>query len=300
LMAPTVSLPPDAFDAVFPFHVVLDRDLCIVPAGRVTRRLLPQICAGDPLRRHFTIARPPNIASFDEIVRSCDAFFLLRANHGAGLTLKGQMLPIERSSRIAYLASPWIASLADLDRLQLSLRDFAVHDATGDLLFLLQARTTHAEELQRLAAELADLNASLERRVDERTRALTEANARLAGSEARYRALFQNSPHPAWVYDVATLRILEVNDTAVERYGYSRAEFLAMRLPDLEPAGDGPRHHLKSGEIIEVEVTSHPLTYEGRPARLVVAEDVTERRRAEQTRRLLATIVESSDDAIIS
>ncbi len=165
-MTPTVSLSPDAFDAVFPFHLVLDRSLCIVQAGRVTRRLLPQIRAGDPLHQHFTIARPPNIASFDEIVRSCDAFFLLRAHHGVALTLKGQMLPIERSSRIAYLASPWISSLADLDGLQLSLRDFAVHDATGDLLFLLQARTTHAEELQRLAAELADLNASLERRVE--------------------------------------------------------------------------------------------------------------------------------------
>ncbi|HWW87383.1 MAG TPA: PAS domain S-box protein, partial [Vicinamibacterales bacterium] len=92
----------------------------------------------------------------------------------------------------------------------------------------------------------------------------------------------------------------------------------SMRVTDIRPAEDADRliaaateipqawthsgtrrHLLKSGQIIDVEVTSHGLRFHDKAARLVAASDVTERRRAEETRRLLATIVESSDDAIV-
>ena len=104
-----------------------------------------------------------------------------------------------------------------------------------------------------------------------------------------------------WVYDVATLAFLEVNTTAMARYGYSRDEFLRMRLTDIRPPEDVPglleelekdrpalrftgsrRHRLKDGEMIDVDITSHTLTFGGRRAVLVVAQDITERKRAEQ------------------
>jgi two-component system, cell cycle sensor histidine kinase and response regulator CckA len=123
----------------------------------------------------------------------------------------------------------------------------------------------------------------------------------LENSENRYRLLFENNPQPMWVYDQETLAFLTVNETAVNNYGYSREEFLGMTLKDIRPAEDvaklleatavpitelnreGPwRHRKKDGQIIRVEITEHPLVYEGRPGALVMATDITERLRLEE------------------
>src|SRR6266496_3437083 len=45
-----------------------------------------------------------------------------------------------------------------------------------------------------------------------------------------YRLLFESNPSPAWVYDRETLAFLAVNDAAVERYGFTRSEFLSMTI----------------------------------------------------------------------
>src|SRR5687768_9440963 len=58
------------------------------------------------------------------------------------------------------------------------------------------------------------------------------------GDHASFRLLFQHNPQPMWVYDCRTLRFLEVNDAALEDYGYSRDEFLSMRITDIRPAKD--------------------------------------------------------------
>jgi len=120
--------------------------------------------------------------------------------------------------------------------------------------------------------------------------------------------LLAANPLPMWVYDLDTLRFLEVNNAAVAHYGYSRAEFLAMAITDIRPAEDLAclqasvarrrgdlqysgtwRHRRADGVLLDVEVTSHLLDWEGHPAALVVAHDVTEARRlqAELARRPL-------------
>jgi two-component system cell cycle sensor histidine kinase/response regulator CckA len=129
----------------------------------------------------------------------------------------------------------------------------------------------------------------------------TTAEQHLVESEARYRDLFESNPHPMWVYDSGTRAFLAVNDAAIHRYGYSRAEFLSMTIADIRPPEDLPkleknlaevgtdrvtgevwRHRTKSGTLIDVEVSSHSLDFEGRAARFVHAHDLTERRRAEE------------------
>lgn len=100
----------------------------------------------------------------------------------------------------------------------------------------------------------------------------------LRESDKKYRRLFQANPHPTWVYDIETLRFLIVNDAAVARYGFSREEFLAMTIDDVLPEKQhaGPqegfaRHRTKSGELIDVTVTSDEIAWENRRARIVVA-----------------------------
>ncbi len=115
-----------------------------------------------------------------------------------------------------------------------------------------------------------------------------------------FHQLLAASPLPMWVYDLETLRFLEVNDAAVTHYGYRRADFLAMSITEIRPEEDldrlhaavaghweatqysgAWRHRRSDGTILEVEVVSHRLEWEGRPAVLVVARDLTDTRRLE-------------------
>ena len=127
----------------------------------------------------------------------------------------------------------------------------------------------------------------------------------LRKSEAQYRLLFESNPQPMWVYDLETLRFLAVNEAAIRHYGYSRAEFLDMTLKDIRPAEDVPilsaylasdsperhnagewRHRKKDGTLINVEIIATRLSFAGRAAEFVLAQDVTERRQAEMALRI--------------
>jgi PAS domain S-box-containing protein len=133
--------------------------------------------------------------------------------------------------------------------------------------------------------------------ITERKRAEEE----LLQSEQRYRLLFERNPQPMWVFDLETLAFLEVNVAAIHHYGYSREEFLTLTIKDIRPQEDVPnllanvsritsqheeasiwKHRKKDGTIIDVEITAHELTFYGRPAQMVLAYDVTERRVLEE------------------
>jgi two-component system cell cycle sensor histidine kinase/response regulator CckA len=131
------------------------------------------------------------------------------------------------------------------------------------------------------------------------------AERALRASEEQYRLLFDNNPQPMWVYDGDSMRFLAVNDAAVRHYGYSREEFVSMTLRDIRPPEELPdfeaqvrgrrdsatreafdplrtwRHRRKDGSLIEVAVSVSPIRFEQREAWLVLAIDVTERRRLE-------------------
>jgi PAS domain S-box-containing protein len=140
--------------------------------------------------------------------------------------------------------------------------------------------------------------------------------------EASFRLLFERNPVPMWVFEIEQLRFLAVNDAAIEHYGYSREQFLAMNLLDIRPPEDreefrralasgrlarGPwrvwQHIKADGTQIDVTVLSNQLTYEGQPARLGAVVDVTERNRAEAkvraTQEFLDTIVENIPVSIV-
>ncbi|SEN21074.1 PAS domain S-box-containing protein [Luteibacter sp. UNCMF331Sha3.1] len=139
---------------------------------------------------------------------------------------------------------------------------------------------------------------------------LTEATVRLAEAEQRFRLTFDKNPLPFWVYDVSTLAFLEVNEAAVRNYGYTREEFRSMRITDIRSAhdadslkdviaslrlghdGDPDRvwiHRRKDGSTLDVVVHAADIDMPGYTARLVLAQDVTERIRSERALTYRAT-----------
>jgi len=168
-----------------------------------------------------------------------------------------------------------------------------------------------------------ELNGSLLGRVLRYAIERKRAEEALRKREEQYRMLFEGNPHPMWVYEMDSLAFLAVNDAAVARYAYSRDEFLNMTIKDIRPEEDIPRllekvttgregydesgnwrHRVKNGTIIDVEIITHTLEYEGKQAKLVVAHDITKRKQAEQARKesqaRLSSVINSAMDAILS
>ncbi len=123
------------------------------------------------------------------------------------------------------------------------------------------------------------------------------AEEELRNSEKQYRLLFHGNPNPMWVFDLETQAFLEVNEAAIQHYGYSREEFLTRTLADIRPSEKNGasqsaaldtadrniiwRHRRKDGSLIDVEVIWSPMVFGERLAALTMATDVTERLRIE-------------------
>ena len=134
-----------------------------------------------------------------------------------------------------------------------------------------------------------------------------ELEREIADRERRHRLLFEVIPLPAWVYDVETLRFLAVNPAAVSHYGYTEEQFLAMTIRDIRPPEDvdrlmtqvkarragyeaqlrgwGYRHRKADGSYMDVDVISHAFDFDGRAARIVVVNDITEQSRMRERER---------------
>ncbi|CAM2888622.1 PAS domain S-box protein [Rariglobus hedericola] len=122
------------------------------------------------------------------------------------------------------------------------------------------------------------------------------AREKLAASEAQYRLLFTHNPLPMWVCEAETLRFLAVNTAACEHYGYTDAEFVSMTITDLRVPGaaaNTERHRKKNGSLIDIEMSSDKIVFDGRNAFLTMAHDVTELARVNRAQRMLSACNEA-------
>ena len=126
------------------------------------------------------------------------------------------------------------------------------------------------------------------------------ADAALQKQNEEYRILFESNPCPMYVCAEGSLEFLAVNEAAVDHYGYTREEFLSMTVMDIRPTADVPtllayvgdhpeqtdeagawKHRKKDGSVIDVHVNRQKLDFAGRPAYMVMANDITEQKQAE-------------------
>ena len=147
----------------------------------------------------------------------------------------------------------------------------------------------------------------------------------LLRSEKQYKSLFYANPNPLWIYDLNTLKFLEVNDAAIHRYGYSRKEFQSMTIMDIRPAEDYQRvaasannmpegthisgywkHLDKDGRTFIVSIESHKINFDNKECVIVIAQDVTQKflqeerlRKSAEENKMLADVVQRVNNIVI-
>jgi len=123
----------------------------------------------------------------------------------------------------------------------------------------------------------------------------------LQESEAQYRFLYIENPQPMWMFDLRSFRFLSVNKAALRQYGFTQEEFMSLQPRDLLSSDSAAafqrdiakpcsgvefrglwRHCRKDRTPIDVEITAVDLKYGDFPSRLVMATDISARRRREQ------------------
>jgi signal transduction histidine kinase/CheY-like chemotaxis protein/HPt (histidine-containing phosphotransfer) domain-containing protein len=161
-MIPRLGLPPPHFATTFPFHVAFDAGLRVRQVGHVLQRIYPEVHEGSSVAAAFRITSPNVPFEFDAIRQQLRNLYILEGRHRP-LSLRGQMLAIEESGLLVFLASPYITDVSALATLGLTLEDFAIHDPVVDFLFLLQAQNTALSDAKKLNAKLTNQRAELRR-----------------------------------------------------------------------------------------------------------------------------------------
>jgi two-component system, cell cycle sensor histidine kinase and response regulator CckA len=198
---------------------------------------------------------------------------------------RGELIAVVVTLALALLIAALVAGRISRPILALTADARAI--AGGDLAR--RAALTSTSEVGTLAAAFNRMAETIEAQ----TKALTE-------NERRYRLVFEGNPLPMWIWELQTRRFLAANDAAIDRFGYSRDEFLSMTARDVRPAEDVARfeelvggpvvrqndtgtwtYKVKNGDTFEAEIHASPIVWSGREAYLVVIHDISERHRAE-------------------
>jgi PAS domain S-box-containing protein len=147
-----------------------------------------------------------------------------------------------------------------------------------------------------------------------------QAEEELKTSEQKYKLLFESNPLPLWMIAKDDLSVIAVNEAAARLYGYTRDELLTMNVKalraeedrdkqlegyreELKSSADGRviRHLKKDGTLMYVQITAHDIIFDGRPVRLSLTNDITEKLLAEEALKTseanLQTILNTTDTA---
>ncbi|MCP9834548.1 MULTISPECIES: ATP-binding protein [unclassified Cyanobium] len=174
-----MPLPDHLLDPLFPFHLVVDRELRIRSAGSVLRRIVPvPDLVGQPLDDHFQLLRPDVPLGFTSLRDCSDRHVILKAD-SLPLQLKGQICCLDEKEKLLFVGTPCLLQLEDLKSLGLKINDFPLHDSLVDFLFLLQARNVALSESQKLNDILTAQRGELR----ESTQRLSSLNAELEAAK---------------------------------------------------------------------------------------------------------------------
>ncbi|XP_055381357.1 guanylate cyclase soluble subunit beta-1 [Condylostylus longicornis] len=205
---PLISL--QTFCKVFPFHLMFDRQMKIVQAGKSLARLIPRVADENcPLLEVLEAIRPHLLLTFDNILAHINTIYVLQTRPGAMgkherfLRLKGQMMYIAESEHILFQCYPSVMNLDDLTKKGLYISDVPLHDATRDLVLLsekFEAEYKLTQNLEMLTDKLQQTYRELESEKQKTDRLLYSVLPKSVANELRHQR-----PVPPKRYDYVTL-----------------------------------------------------------------------------------------------
>lgn len=181
--------------------------------------------------------------------------------------------------------------------------DTRIRTKTGDYIYVLEKafviRNKFGKPIRIIGSTQNITGRKLrEKELQSANQKLQSAIEELEISQQKYSMLFEITPTPILVHDSKTLKILDVNRAAVQKYGYSREEFLSMTIMDIRPKKDIPsllqnlaefkqsnqedfkrlaKHVKKNGEIMDVEISPATIKTMEMEASMALVNDLTDK-----------------------
>jgi signal transduction histidine kinase len=231
-----VGLSPAQLVDVFPFHFVFDETLSIVQVGRSVADLLPLARVGLRVDEVLVPRRPAVPFVYETVVSSGELLYVMESKDGA-IVMRGQMLRLSESPpRIAFLCTPWLDGPDALDRMGLTLGDFALHDVSQELAQLVQTHRIANDDLRQLAELLTSQRTELRRINAElvaQNEALTRATLELERMTGQRDMILDLSPDALLAFDDAGRHVYS-NPKAAALLGLPRAHLNTLTEAKLD------------------------------------------------------------------
>jgi diguanylate cyclase (GGDEF)-like protein/PAS domain S-box-containing protein len=171
-LMPDYHLPTHLLARLFPFFLVVNRNLQIVQFGDAVQKVCPSLKIGDLITQSMQLRCPPVPLDFSSLkqVSPCDILLDIPQLH---LQFKGQILYLKQQEVLVFLTSPWIENWSALYEFGAKLSEVNTKDSTADLLFLLQVRSATLADMKRLAERLTEQRMELQRALSQAGLAMT-------------------------------------------------------------------------------------------------------------------------------
>ncbi|CAK1542685.1 unnamed protein product [Leptosia nina] len=247
---PKVS--PATFCRVFPFHLMFDRELNIVQAGRSVTRLLPRLNQpGCKISDVLETVRPHLEMTFANVLAHINTVYVLKTKPEE---MSGQMLYIPETDVVVFQCYPSVTNLDDLTRRGLCISDIPLHDATRDLVLMseqFEADYKLTQNLEVLTDKLQHTYRELEAEKQKTDRLLYSVLPKSVATELRHRR-----PVPARRYDPVTLLfsgIVGFANYCARNIDHKGAMKIVKMLNDLYTAFDVLTDPKRNPDVYKVE-----------------------------------------------
>ncbi|MDD2792840.1 MAG: PAS domain S-box protein [Sediminibacterium sp.] len=142
------------FNNLFPFYILMDKAGKILNCGKTLSKLVP-VRTGVLFLDQFRIIRPEgDVRLFEQLSKLTDQLLVIETKSDKPIQLRGQFELLENTKEIVFAGAPWLTSSEEIDHLNLSVDDFAIHDPLIDLLYILRTQENNTVKVRNLLSTI--------------------------------------------------------------------------------------------------------------------------------------------------
>ncbi len=299
MSTPKAALSIDQLNQLFPFFLIINKNMEITDEGRSYSKLTGTLL-GKQFLNCFSILKPTEIDTYEKLHSLKDQLFILQLKESNN-HFRGQFIHSENNGDLIFCGSIWLHNLNELTQANLLRTDLAPHDSLFEMLQILNAKEMVSDDIKSLVARMGDQNEQIIKR------------------ENKYRELLDNLYDAVVSFDENS-NIIECNKALCTITGYSEEELLKMSGKDITYEEDWNiarqstidlqekgfisnfqlRIKTKSGSITDIEISSNAIYENGvyKGSRDIVR-DISERKKTEERLRDLSMVTQETSNLIV-